>query len=416
MKDTSVELFARFVAPHHTFNGGSENLGSKLRNGAVSSERDTVRAWSRVISVVYGVDDKVKIDVLGLDTYLFSVNSEEITRVVNSFTRPLPTPTSMRDVRHNVRIISDSVCKRIVEVGNAFSSGGKSFGYGLNFGEGGKAAVVVGFSSELGINFVNKKLVIILQVEEVGNVRELGVDISIVVVNGSDQSDSIPDLTILRFVVVVVFEQMGGFSGCIGEVIKVISPVTSVNGAIPDFFNFSPIVGVIYCVSIKIVGFSGVGDRFKTYGKRKVISDMRTSFSNSDEITDNLWVNVVDIVFTVIPHTAPVAGFLKFVVLGDSVWSRGDDFGAGIIESNTSEVEVVKSKINPRGDEAIVVFFVKGVAVLVYFLEVVGVDKAIEGLDSGRSLVFMVAAAIYIVLSVIEVAEDNGVVSVLVLI
>ena len=191
------------------------------------------------------------------------------------------------------------------------------------------------------------------------------------------------------------------------------SPVTSVNGAIPDFFNFSPIVGVIDCVIIKTVGFIGVGDGFKTYCERKVISDMRTPFSNSDEITDNLWVNVVSIVFTVIPHTAPVAGFLKLVVLGNSVWSRGDDFGAGIIESNTGEIKVVKSKINPRGDEAVVVFFVKGVAVLVYFLEVVGVDKAIEGLDSVRSLVFMVAAAIDIVLSVIEVAEDNGVVSVL---
>ena len=55
-----------------------------------------------------------------------------------------------------------SVRKSIVEVSDVLSSGGKSFRNGLNFGEGGKAVVVVGFSSELGVNFVNKKLVIIL--------------------------------------------------------------------------------------------------------------------------------------------------------------------------------------------------------------------------------------------------------------
>ena len=96
------------------------------------------------------------------------------------------------------------------------------------------------------------------------------------------------------------------------------------------------------------------------------------------------------------------------------MWSSGDGFSVRIVESNSSEVEVVESKIDSRGNEAIVVFFVESVVVLVYFLKVFRVDKVIEGVDSGSCLVFMVATAIQIVLSVIEVAEDNGIVSVLV--
>ena len=104
--------------------------------------------------------------------------------------------------------------------------------------------------------------------------REFGVDISIVVVNGSDKPYSIPDLTILGFVIVVVFEQMGSFRDCISEIIKVMSPITCVNGTIPDFFDFSCIVGVIDGISVKIVGFSEVSNGSEAYGEREVISDM----------------------------------------------------------------------------------------------------------------------------------------------
>ena len=98
------------------------------------------------------------------------------------------------------------------------------------------------------------------------------------------------------------------------------------------------------------------------------------------------------------------------------MWSGGDDLSTRIVEGNIGQIEIVESKVDSRGDEAIIIFFVESVIVLVYFLEVVRVNETFEGVDSGSSLVFVVAAAIETVLSVIEVTKDNGVAFVLLLV